>query len=176
MSGRRNTTSSLCWCLPEGPCGPVGQGARPWHSWASGQHAWRHTFLALPPGMPSHDTCGRVLARLHPRRLPECLLSSTRAVAQLTQETLVSLDGKTVQAACARATAASPLPMLAAGCSEHGGLVMGPTRTDSQSHAIPAIPDLRPWLASQGGLVTSDARGCQTAIAARMQAPGGDAL
>jgi hypothetical protein len=139
------------------------------------QHAWRHTFLALPPGMPSHDTCGRVLARLHPRRLPECLLSSTRAVAQLTQETLVSLDGKTVQAACARATAASPLPMLAAGCSEHGGLVMGPTRTDSQSHAIPAIPDLRPWLASQGGLVTSDARGCQTAIAARMQGPG-DAL
>src|SRR5499433_3841179 len=57
------------------------------------KHAWLQTFLALPHGIPSHDTFGRVFARLHPRRFQECLLSWTQAVAQLTQGTLVSLDG-----------------------------------------------------------------------------------
>jgi hypothetical protein len=69
---------------------------------------WLRTFLELPHGIPSHDTFGRVFARLNPRRFQECFLSWTQAVAQLTQGTLVSLDGKTVQASFDRATAASP--------------------------------------------------------------------
>jgi hypothetical protein len=83
------------------------------------------TFLALPHGIPSHDTFGRVFARLHSERFRECFLSWTRAVAQLTQGTLISLDGKTVKASFARATASSPLHMLSAWCSEQGGLVIG---------------------------------------------------
>ena len=30
------------------------------------KQAWLVTFLALSHGIPSHDTCGRVVARLHP--------------------------------------------------------------------------------------------------------------
>src|SRR5205085_8380723 len=60
--------------------------------------AWLQTFLALPHGIPSHDTFGRVFARLNPQRFQECFLSWTQAVAQLTQGTLISLDGKTLRA------------------------------------------------------------------------------
>jgi hypothetical protein len=72
---------------------------------------WLQTFLALPHGIPSHDTFGRVFARLNPTRFQECFLAWTRAVAALTQGTLVSLDGKTVRASFDRATAASPSSM-----------------------------------------------------------------
>jgi hypothetical protein len=36
------------------------------------KQAWLHTLLALPHGMPSHDTFGRVFARLHPQRFQQC--------------------------------------------------------------------------------------------------------
>ena len=140
------------------------------------KHAWLQTFLALPHGIPSHDTFGRVFARLNPRRFQECFLSWTQAVARLTQGTLVSLDGKTVKASFDRATAASPLHMLSAWCSDNGGLVIGQTRTDSKSNEITAIPDLLQLLAIQGCIVTIDAMGCQTAIAAQIQDQGGDYL
>ena len=140
------------------------------------KHAWLQTFLALPHGIPSHDTFGRVFARLNPRRFQECFLSWTQAVARLTQGTLVSLDGKTVKASFDRATAASPLHMLSAWCSDNGGLVIGQTRTESKSNEITAIPDLLQLLAIQGCIVTIDAMGCQTAIAAQIQDQGGDYL
>jgi hypothetical protein len=60
------------------------------------KRAWLPTFLALPHRMPSHETCGRVFARLNPQRFQACFVSWTPAVAPLTQGTLVSLDGKTV--------------------------------------------------------------------------------
>jgi predicted transposase YbfD/YdcC len=153
-----------------------GDGFQDMELFGKSKHAWLQTFLALPHGIPSHDTFGRVFARLNPRRFQECFLSWTQAVAQLTQGTLVSLDGKTVKASFDRATAASPLHMLSAWCSDNGGLVIGQTRTDSKSNEITAIPDLLQLLAIQGCIVTIDAMGCQTAIAAQIQDQGGDYL
>jgi len=153
-----------------------GDGFQDMELFGKSKHAWLHTFLALPHGIPSHDTFGRVFARLNPRRFQECFLSWTQAVARLTQGTLVSLDGKTVKASFDRATAASPLHMLSAWCSDNGGLVIGQTRTDSKSNEITAIPDLLQLLAIQGCIVTIDAMGCQTAIAAQIQDQGGDYL
>ena len=153
-----------------------GHGFRDMELFGQSKHAWLQTFLAFPHGIPSHDTFGRVFARLNPRRFQECFLSWTQAVARLTQGTLVSLDGKTVKASFDRATAASPLHMLSAWCADNGGLVMGQTRTDSKANAITAIPALLHVLAIQGCIVTIDAMGCQTAIAAQIQDQGGDYL
>jgi DDE_Tnp_1-associated len=87
-----------------------GEGFQDMELCGKSKQAWLHTFLTLPHGIPSHDTFGRVLARLHPQRFQQCFLSWTQAVARLTQGALVSLDGKTVRASLARATASSPLP------------------------------------------------------------------
>ena len=153
-----------------------GEGFQDIELFGKSKRDWLQTFLALPHGIPSHDTFGRVFARLHPQRFRECFLSWTRAVAQLTQGTLISLDGKTVKASFARATASSPLHMLSAWCSEQGGLVIGPIKTDQKANEITAIPELLHLLALQGCIVTIDAMGCQTQIAAQIVEQGGDYL
>ena len=140
------------------------------------KRAWLQTFLALPHGIPSHDTFGRVFARLHPQRFQACFLAWTRAVADLTQGALISLDGKTVKASLDRATAASPLHMVSAWCSENSGLVLGQVKTDTKSNEITAIPELLQLLAIKGCLVTIDAMGCQTAIARQIRDQEGDYL
>ena len=137
---------------------------------------WLQTFLAFPHGIPSHDPCGRVVARRNPQRFQACFVSWTQAVAQLTQGALVSLDGKTVRASFDRATASSPLPMLSAWCSAQGGLVLGQSKTDAKSNEITAMPNLLQLLAIQGCIVTIDAMGCQTAIAEHIRDRGGDYL
>lgn len=44
-------------------------GADSWvaiETYGNAKQAWLETFLSLPNGIPSHDTCARVLARLDP--------------------------------------------------------------------------------------------------------------
>ena len=153
-----------------------GEGFQDMELFGKSKCAWLQTFLALPHGIPSHDTFGRVFACLNPRRFQECFLAWTQAVAQLTQGALISLDGKTVRASFDRATASSPLHMLSAWCSEQGGLVLGQLKTEAKSNEITAIPDLLQLLAIKGCIVTIEAMGCQTAIAGQIRAQGGDYL
>jgi len=153
-----------------------GEGFQDMALFGQSKQAWLQTFLALPRGIPSHDTFGRVFARLNPQRFQQCFLSWTQAVAQLTQGALVSLDGKTVRASFDRATASSPLHMLSAWCSDQGGLVIGQIKTEAKSNEITAIPDLLQLLALHGCIVTIDAMGCQTAIAEHIRDQGGDYL
>jgi predicted transposase YbfD/YdcC len=153
-----------------------GEGFQDMELFGKSKRAWLQTFLALPHGIPSHDTFGRVFARLNPKRFQECFLAWTQAVAQLTKGALVSLDGKTVRASFDRATASSPLHMLSAWCSEQGGLVLGQIKTEEKSNEITAIPDLLQLLAIKGCLVTIDAMGCQRAIAEQIRHQGGDYL
>jgi hypothetical protein len=67
-----------------------GEGFQDMELFGKSQLAWLQTFLALPPGIPSHDTFGRVFARLTPQRFQACFLAWTQAVAQLTKGALVS--------------------------------------------------------------------------------------
>jgi predicted transposase YbfD/YdcC len=153
-----------------------GEGFQDMELFGKSKQAWLQTLLALPHGIPSHDTFGRVFARLHPQRFQACFVAWTQAVAQCTQGALISLDGKTVQASLDRATASSPLHMVSAWCSENGGLVLGQVKTDTKSNEITAIPELLHLLAIQGCLVTIDAMGCQTAIARQIRDQEGDYL
>jgi hypothetical protein len=67
-----------------------GEGFQDMELFGRSKYAWLQTFLPLPHGIPSHDTFGRVFARLNPRHFQECFLSWTQAVAQLTHGALVS--------------------------------------------------------------------------------------
>jgi predicted transposase YbfD/YdcC len=153
-----------------------GEGFQDMELFGKSKLSWLQTFLALPHGIPSHDTFGRVFARLNPQRFQECFLSWTQAIAPLTEGALVSLDGKTVKASFDRATASSPLHMLSAWCSQNGGLVVGQLKTESKSNEITAIPELLQLLMIKGCIVTIDAMGCQTRIAEQILAQGGDYL
>lgn len=56
--------------------------------------AWLQTFLELPNGIPSHDTFGRVFARLDPEGFQQCFLRWVQAVSEFTGGQVVAIDGK----------------------------------------------------------------------------------
>ena len=153
-----------------------GDGFQDMELFGKSKQAWLKQFLDLPNGIPSHDTFGRVFARLNPKRFHQCFLSWTQAVSKFTQGAVVSLDGKTVKASFDRATELSPVHVVSAWCSQNGGLVMGQLKTHSKSNEITAIPELLGLLAIKGCIVTIDVMGCQRAIVRQVLDQQGDYL
>ncbi len=134
---------------------------------------WLRTFLALPNGIPSHDTFGRAFAQLAPEAFGRCFLAWVRAVAPETAGQVVALDGKTLRGAHDRANGKAALHLVRAWAAG-SGLVLGQVAVDGKSNEISAIPALLRLLDIAGCTVTIDAMGCQTAIAAQIVAQGGD--
>src|SRR5713226_1733336 len=72
-------------------------------SWVEVEHfgyakeAWLRSFLALPNGIPCHDTFGRVFARLDREEFKRCFLDWVRAVAGEAAAQVVAIDGKTLR-------------------------------------------------------------------------------
>jgi predicted transposase YbfD/YdcC len=143
---------------------------------------WLRTILALPNGIPSHDTFGRVFRLLDPDELRRCFLSWVRAVVAAPGETgepgapgqqVVAVDGKTLRRSHDRRTGKEALHLVSAWAAE-SGLVVGQVATDTKSNEITAIPALLRLLALEGATVTIDAMGCQTAIASQIVEQGAD--
>ena len=129
--------------------------------------AWLGTFLALPGGIPSHDTFGRVFARVNPEEFRRCFLAWVRAVVGDPGEQIVAIDGKTLRRSHDRRAGKEALHLVSAWATT-SGLVVGQVATDTKSNEITAIPVLLRLLALEGAIVTIDAMGCQTAIAAQI--------
>src|SRR5436189_3249637 len=55
------------------------------------------TFLDLPNGIPSHDTFGRVFARLDPAALMACVQQWLDALGTAVAGEVVAIDGKTLR-------------------------------------------------------------------------------
>jgi predicted transposase YbfD/YdcC len=144
--------------------------------------AWLRTFLALPHGIPSHDTFGRVFRLLDPEELRRCFFAWVRAVLGESVEgnadgqvgpQVVAVDGKTLRRSHDRRSGKAALHLVSAWATE-SGLVVGQVATDAKSNEITAIPMLLRLLALEGATVTIDAMGCQTAIAQQIVEQGAD--
>jgi predicted transposase YbfD/YdcC len=131
------------------------------------KEAWLRTFLALPNGIPSHDTFGRVFAALDPAAFETAFLGWVRALTTATAGQVVAIDGKTLRRSHDRANGKGPLHSVSAWASANR-LVLGQVAVDEKSNEITAIPALLDVLALAGCIVTIDAMGCQTAIAAKI--------
>lgn len=138
------------------------------------KEAWLRTFLALPGGIPSHDTFGRVFARLDPDEFRACFLGWVEAIGgAAAADGVVAIDGKTLRRSHDRGRGKAALHLVSAWASA-SGLVLGQVATEEKSNEITAIPALLRLLALEGCTVTADAMGCQTAIAARVIEQGAD--
>jgi DDE_Tnp_1-associated len=63
------------------------------------KESWFKKFLALPNGIPSHDTFRRVFLLINPKKFQEAFLCWVRAAAQMTAGEVVAIDGKQVRGA-----------------------------------------------------------------------------
>ena len=59
--------------------------------------AWLRTFLELPHGIPSHDTLGRVFARLDASGFEEGFRDWVQEAFELTAGQVVPVDGQSVR-------------------------------------------------------------------------------
>ena len=125
---------------------------------------WLRTFLELPHGIPSHDTFGRVFARLNPEPLERCFLTWMQALAKAGGGRLIAIDGKTLRRSFDKANRKAAIHMVSAWCGVNH-LVLGQLATDAKSNEITAIPKLLKMLDLRDSVVTIDAMGCQRAIA-----------
>lgn len=135
--------------------------------------AWLHKFLELPNGIPSHDTSGRVFALINPKEFQTAFAAWVQSVVTLTGGKVVAIDGKTNRRTFGNLTKA--LHLVSAFATANG-VALGQVATDQKSNEITAIPELLKLLDIKGCLVTTDAMGCQSDIAAEIIARGGDYL
>jgi len=142
-------------------------GADDWvavESFGQARREWLETFLPLEGGIPSHDTFGRVFARLNPDAFRACFRSWIQAVFTQTRGQVVALDGKTLRRSHDNARGKAAIHMVSAWATENT-LVLGQLKVEDKSNEITALPALLRLLSLEGCIVTIDAMGCQTAIA-----------
>jgi predicted transposase YbfD/YdcC len=137
--------------------------------------AWLRTFLELPNGVPSHDTFRRVFMLIDPDAFEVGFTAWTGSLVAGFKREVVAIDGKTIRRSFDRGRDQAPLHVVSAWASEQD-LVLGQRCVDGKSNEITAIPVLLDQLALQNSIVTLDAMGCQTAIAEKILARGGDYL
>jgi predicted transposase YbfD/YdcC len=148
-------------------------GAQDWQqieTFGRKRRGWLEGFLALPHGIPSHDTFERVFGRLNPQAFQACFRDWVRAVSAALGIQHVAIDGKTL---CGSGSAKlGPLHLVSAwATAQH--LSLGQVAVDAKSNEITAIPRLLELLDLNGALVTIDAMGCQKAIAQKVVDQGG---
>ena len=119
--------------------------------------AWFRQFLALPHGIPSHDTFGRVLALLDPPAFERCFRNWVAAICALLPGEIIAVDGKTLRRSPDRNAGLAALHLVSAW---------------AKSNEITAIAQLLALLHLQGCIVTIDAMGCQTKIAEQINTQG----
>jgi predicted transposase YbfD/YdcC len=135
---------------------------------------WLRGFLALPNGIPSHDTFNRVLAALDRDQFSACFARWTAGLCAATGLRVVAVDGKACRSAPAD-TFSGCLHLVNAWAVENR-LFLGQVAVADGSHEIAAVPALLRVLDLTGALVTIDAAGCQKATVRQVREQGGDYL
>src|ERR687885_1030677 len=105
------------------------------------KRAWLGTFLALPNGIPSHDTFRRVFMLIDPDAFEACFARWAQALAVGAEREGVAIDGKTVRRSGSRRHERGPLHLVSAWASGRG-LALGQRAVDGKSNEITAVPEL----------------------------------
>jgi hypothetical protein len=82
--------------------------------------AWLKTFLALPKGIPSHDTFGRVFAKIKPEEFQKRFIEWVRGIETLTSGQVIAIDGKKLRRSHDQVTGKAAIYMVSAWATQSG--------------------------------------------------------
>ena len=131
---------------------------------------WLRDFLELPNGIPDSDTFRRVFERVDPAELAKSL-NAWLGNDEGSGGRNVNIDGKTICGS--RSKNQSAYHVVSAWVADNN-ITLGELAVDEKSNEITAIPELLDLIDVEGDIVTADAMGCQTEIAAKIRAKGAD--
>lgn len=132
------------------------------------KYCYLKSFLALPSGIPSHDTFGRVFAALDPELFRVCFVKWVKeAFGGKIAGDIVNIDGKALRRSFDTVGGKSMIYMVSAWANSNN-IVLGQVKVDDKSNEITAIPKLLNLIDLQGSLVTIDAMGTQKEIAKKI--------
>ncbi len=137
------------------------------------KRAWLETFLELPNGIPSHDTFGRVFARLDPEQFQACFLTWVQAITTVLPTQQIASDGKTARRSHDRGVGKAAIQMVSAWATETH-LVLAQRHVKDHSNEQTALPLLLEQLELAGCIVSIDAMGCLPKIARHITEQDGE--
>lgn len=151
-------------------------GADDWveiEEWGNEKLAWLRQFLALPNGIPSHDTFGRVFSRIDAEAFQGAFLAWVQSAFEVSAGQVVAIDGKQLRRSHDKRLGKAAIYMVSAWAANNH-LTLGQRKVDDKSNEITAIPKLLEVLSLAGCIVTIDAMGCQKEIAQAILDKGAD--
>lgn len=154
----------------------VMSGAEGWddiEDWGCEREVWLRRYLRLRNGIPGHDTIRRVFETLSPMELERRFETWMGEVCPAVKGRVIAIDGKALRGSARSERGLRALHQVSAYAAECG-LTLGQRTCEEKSNEITAIEELLPALALEGAIVTIDAMGCQTTIAAQITEGGGD--
>jgi predicted transposase YbfD/YdcC len=163
----KNVRHKLMDILTLALCGVI-CGAGDWVAvvfYAHQKKAWFESFLELPNGLPSHDTFGRVFAKLQPEALEQCFLAWMSSLVSLSGGKLVAIDGKSIRRSFGHGWDKSGMAHMVSAFVAANQMVFAQVKTDGKGGELDGIAKLLQLLELEGAVVTIDALGCQVAIA-----------
>ena len=156
-------------------CGTI-CGANSWadiERFAVAHQEWFEQFLELPNGVPSHDTFGRVFARLDTDEFQVCLGKWVEQLQLQLEGQTVAIDGKTLCGSHDHSSAQEALHVVSAWANQVS-FCLGQISVESKSNEIPAVQELLEILNLKGAVVTADAMHCQKKTARKIIDRGAD--
>ena len=126
---------------------------------------WLQTFLDLPSGIPSHDTFGRVFARLDPEAFEAVLLKWTGQLADLSGGKLVALDGKSIRRSFENAWDKAGMAHIVSAFMQANSLCLAQVKCDGKGQELQAMEKLLALVDVTGAVVSIDAIGCNAHMA-----------
>jgi predicted transposase YbfD/YdcC len=134
---------------------------------------WLKKFLHLAGSVPSYNTFWWVFVLIRPTDLQECFVQWAKTIAPLSKGEGIAIDGKALRGTADPDNPNSFVHMVSAWAS-NSNFTLGQLKVEGKSNEITAIPKLLDMIDIKGAVVTIDAMGCQTKIAAKIVDGGAD--
>ena len=128
------------------------------------RYDWFEQYIPMESGIPSHDTFGRVFAKIDTGEFLSAMHGWADEFAGNLRNKGVAIDGKTLRGSFDKASGKSAVHTITA-FAVGTRTVLRQMSVDAKSNEIPAVPVLLKLLDLAGAIVTLDAMHCQVETA-----------